>query len=225
MFRGTRRDQGPSTPETPAAAPELDDEARLDERLLLNAQRGDLPSFNAVVARHERAVYGLCLRMLLDTAAAEDAAQDTFIRAWTAIDSFRGGLVRPWLMRIATNRCYDILRAKGRRPADSLDAELFEVEPEWTSQASPAEHPESFTARVELSGVLERALASLPDDQRIAVLLSDVHGHPYDEVAEITGVAIGTVKSRISRARARLRDVLLEDDAAREHLGRFQRRD
>ncbi len=224
MFRGPRRDQSPAvTAET--SVRELDAEARLDERLLQNAQRGDLPSFNAVVTRHERAVYGLCLRMLRDTAAAEDAAQDTFIRAWTAIDSFRGGLVRPWLMRIATNRCYDILRAKGRRPADSLDAELFEVEPEWTSQASPEEHPESFTARVELSAVLERALAGLPDDQRLAILLSDVHGHPYEEVAEITGVAIGTVKSRISRARARLRDVLLEDDAAREHLGRFQRRE
>ena len=224
MFRGPRRDQAPApTPETPAV--ELADEARLDERLIQNAQRGDLPSFNSVVARHERAVYGLCLRMLRDTAAAEDATQDTFIRAWTAIDSFRGGLVRPWLMRIATNRCYDILRAKSRRPAASLDAELFEVEPEWTSQANPEEHPESFTARVELSGLLERALATLPDDQRLAVLLSDVHGHPYEEVAEITGVAIGTVKSRISRARARLRDVLLEDDAAREHLGRFQRRE
>ena len=227
MFRGLRRDQPPAaSTETlaPDPAHEIDDEARLDERLLQNAQRGDLPSFNAVVARHERAVYGLCLRMLRDAAAAEDAAQDTFIRAWTAIDSFRGGLVRPWLMRIATNRCYDVLRAKGRRPADSLDAELFEVEPAWTSQTA-GEHPESFTTRVELSALLERALATLPEDQRLAVLLSDVHGHAYDEVAEITGVAIGTVKSRISRGRARLRDVLLEDEAAREHLGRFQRRD
>lgn len=224
MFRGPRRDEAPAAAvETPL--PGLDADARLDEHLLQNAQRGDLPSFNAVVTRHERAVYGLCLRMLRDTDAAEDAAQDTFIRAWTAIDSFRGGLVRPWLMRIATNRCYDIVRAKNRRPAESLDAQLFEVEPEWTSQASPEEHPESFTARVELSAVLERALATLPDDQRLVILLSDVHGHPYDEVAEITGVAIGTVKSRISRARARLRDVLLEDDATREHLGRFHRRE
>jgi RNA polymerase sigma-70 factor (ECF subfamily) len=201
----------------------LDPEARIDERLIRNAQSGDLPSFNTLVTRHERIVYNVCLRMLRDTALAEDVTQDTFVKAWTAIDSFRGGLVRPWLLRIATNRCYDVLRARGRRPADSLDAELFEAEPEWSSQSEIAEHPEAHASRRELSTFLEGALGTLPDDQRMAIILADVQGNSYEEIAAITGVAVGTVKSRISRARMRLREVILSHPDAREHLGQFQR--
>jgi RNA polymerase sigma-70 factor (ECF subfamily) len=201
----------------------LDAEAQHDERLIRAAQRGDLTSFNALVVRHERTVYNLCLRMLRDVASAEDATQETFLKAWTAIGTFRGGLVRPWLLRIATNRCYDILRARGRRPADSLDAEPFESEPAWTSHSAGSEHPEVFAARAELSAHLERALAMLPEDQRLVVILSDVHGHPYDEISEITGVAVGTVKSRLSRARSRLRDALRDDQDSRELFERFAR--
>lgn len=201
----------------------LDPEARIDERLIRNAQAGDLPSFNTLVTRHERVVFNVCLRVLRDGALAEDATQDTFVKAWTAIDSFRGGVVRAWLLRIATNRCYDVLRAKGRRPADSLDSELFESEPDWSSQSDVAEHPEDHASRRELSVFLEHALGSLPDDQRMVIILSDVQGNSYEEVAAITGVAIGTVKSRISRARSKLRDVILSHPEAREHLEQFQR--
>lgn len=221
MFR--RRTQPCATTTEEPEPPELDVEARLDERLIQNAQQGDLPSFNTLVTRHQRSVYNVCLRMLRDSALAEDAAQDTFIKAWTSIGTFRGGLVRPWLLRIATNRCYDILRSQGRRPASSLDAELVESEPQWTSQTAIAEHPESHATRRELSAFLERALGELPDDQRLAIILSDVQGHSYDEIAQITEVAVGTVKSRIFRARARLRELVLSETNAREHLERYQR--
>jgi RNA polymerase sigma-70 factor (ECF subfamily) len=226
MFRLRRRAEPNGTlADAPSVDPEsdLDPEAQHDERLIRAAQGGDLNSFNALVVRHERAVYNLCLRMLRDVSSAEDATQETFFKVWTAIGTFRGGLVRPWLLRIATNRCYDVLRARGRRPADSLDAEEFESEPVWTSQASAGEHPEVFAVRAELSTHLEHALATLPEDQRLVVILSDVHGHPYDEIAEITGVAVGTVKSRLSRARARLRDALRDDPAAGELFERFAR--
>ncbi len=221
MFR--RRTQPCATTTEEPEPPELDVEARLDERLIQNAQQGDLPSFNTLVTRHQRSVYNVCLRMLRDSALAEDAAQDTFIKAWTSIGTFRGGLVRPWLLRIATNRCYDILRSQGRRPASSLDAELVESEPQWTSQTAIAEHPECHATRRELSAYLERALGELPDDQRLAIILSDVQGHSYDEIAQITQVAVGTVKSRIFRARARLRELVLAETNAREHLERYQR--
>lgn len=194
-----------------------------DERLISRAQRGDLDAFNDIVVRHQRAVYGVCLRLLRDPSLAEDATQDAFIRAWNAIDSFKGGLVRPWLLRIATNRTYDVLRAQSRRPAQSLDAQLFESEPEWTSQAPSGEQPESFAARSELSAWLEDALAELPDDQRLAIVLSDVQGYPYEDIAEVMNVAVGTVKSRISRGRSRLRDLLQERNQGGELPDRFAR--
>ena len=194
-----------------------------DERLVQQAQAGDLEAFNELVVRHERTVYGVCLRLLRDPTQAEDATQDAFIRAWSAIDSFRGGLVRPWLLRIATNRTYDIIRAKNRRPAQSLDAQSFEIEPEWTSQATGAEHPESFAARSELSSHLETALGKLPEDQRLAIILSDVQGYAYEEIALVMDIAVGTVKSRISRGRSRLRTLLQESTRDRELLERFGR--
>ncbi|MDQ3043928.1 MAG: sigma-70 family RNA polymerase sigma factor [Chloroflexota bacterium] len=193
-----------------------------DERLIQAARRGELASFNALVLRHERVVFNVCLRLLRDPGLAEDAAQDTFIRAWTNIGSFRGGVARAWLLRIATNRAYDLLRARGRRPAESLDSELVEMEPAWTG-TSPSEEPENFATRRELAIYLEQALAILPDDQRLAIILSDIQGYGYDEIATITGVAAGTVKSRISRGRGRLRQALRDDPAAGELLERFSR--
>jgi len=199
------------------------DPNQVDEHLIQQAQNGDLEAFNELVVRHERAVYGVCLRLLRDATQAEDATQDAFIRAWNAIGSFRGGLVRPWLLRIATNRTYDLLRAKARRPAQSLDAQPYEIEPDWTSMAPVTEHPESFVERSELSVHLERALADLPDDQRLAIILSDVQGYAYDDIATIMDVAVGTVKSRISRARSRLRTSLQENPVNRELLLRYGR--
>jgi RNA polymerase sigma-70 factor (ECF subfamily) len=200
----------------------VDPEDAVDERLIAAAQQGDLNAFNDLVTRHERAVYSVCFRLLRDSAAAEDAAQDTFIRAWGAVDSFRGGMVRPWLLRIATNRAYDILRSKNRRPTWSLDAELFESEPEWTTQGQ-SEAPDTFATRSELAQFLETALGQLPDDQRVAIVLSDVQGYGYDDIANMTGVAVGTVKSRISRGRSALRTLLREDATNRELFERFIR--
>lgn len=199
------------------------DENVEDQRLVLAAQQGDLEAFNRLVTRHERAVYSVCLRMLRDASLAEDATQDAFIRAWKSIDSFRGGIVRPWILRIATNRTYDILRAQARRPAQSLEAQPFEAEAEWTSQTDAVEHPESFAARGELSTFLEGALAELPEDQRLAIVLSDVQGYAYDEIAAVMDVAVGTVKSRISRGRSRLRTVLQNSERGMELTERFTR--
>ena len=187
------------------------------------AQQGDLDAFNAIVERHQRAVYSTCLRMLRDQHLAEDATQDAFVRAWNAIDSFRGGIVRPWLLRIATNRTYDILRSRARRPAQSLDAQPFESEPEWTTQVNVAEQPEQFSTRGEISLFLEEALASLPADQRAVIVLSDVQGYGYDEIAQILDIAVGTVKSRISRGRSRLRDHIQATPAGMELAERFVR--
>ena len=199
------------------------DPNELDQQLVQQAQQGDMSAFNQLVERHQRAVYSTCLRMLRDPHLAEDATQDAFIRAWNAIKSFRGGIVRPWLLRIATNRTYDILRSNARRPAGSLDAQAFESEPEWTTQVGQAENPEQFTSRGELSELLQDALANLPEDQRLAIVLSDVQGYGYDEIAQVMDIAVGTVKSRISRGRGRLREFLQQSPQAMELAERYIR--
>lgn len=219
----TQRAGGSSRIVLPHADRDGDDASSRDEALIVAAQNGDLVAFNEIVTRHERAVFAVCMRLVRDRVTAEDATQDTFIRAWSAIHTFRGGTVRPWLLRIATNRAYDLLRARARRPTGSLDAEPFETEPEWTSLAAQGDSPESHATRSELSAVLERALDALPDDQRLAIILADIQGYAYEEIAEITDVATGTVKSRISRGRSRLRDLLRDNDEHRELFERFVR--
>lgn len=214
------------TPSATTAGPTsaLDADAQRDTELLATAKRGEIASFNALVTRHERAVFNVCLRMLRDVEAAEDATQDTFIKAWSALDTYRGGLVRAWLLRIATNRCYDLLRVKQRRPADSLDASAIETTPDWSSQiATDDDDPEVASLRGELGRRLESALASLPDDQRLIVILADVQGYSYEEVAAIADIAVGTVKSRLSRARSRLRDLLRADPAGQELFAQYGR--
>lgn len=198
------------------------DGAPTDDALIAAARAGDLAAFNALVGRHERAVYSVALRYLRSPDAAEDATQDAFIRAWQSIDTYRGGGAggfRAWVLRIAANRSLDLLRAGARRSEESIDARLERDDSSWEPEASD-ESAADLVSRGELSRVLERALGQLQPDQRLAVMLSDVHGHSYDEIAEISGVALGTVKSRINRGRARLREILLTDEAGRELLGR-----
>ncbi|MDI3341475.1 MAG: sigma-70 family RNA polymerase sigma factor [Sphaerobacter sp.] len=190
--------------------------------MIAAARRGDLAAFNGLVARYEREVFAVALRLLGDPHAAEDVTQETFLRAHGALEQFDGGSVRAWLLRIATNRSYDVLRYRRRRPAESLDARPVEEEPTWSSQTAAVD-PEGFAVRQALSAHLEQALAELTADQRLAVLLHDVHGYPYEEIAQITGASLGTVKSRIHRGRARLRELLHGDERARELLGAISR--
>lgn len=217
MFRRSR----PPSPPPPSSSEE---QTREDERLLIAASHGNLDAFNQLVERHQRAVFNLCYRMLGDPDAADDATQDTFLKAWAASRTFRGGLAKPWLMRIATNRCYDILRSQQRHPTSSLDPGQ-EVASSNPLNTSASERPDDFALRSDLSRFLEIALTQVPDDQRLALTLCDIQGMSQDEAAVVMGVATGTVKSRLSRGRAKLRDILRDDPSARELLhqpGRFE---
>jgi len=164
------------------------------------ARRGELPAFNELVERHQAVVFNVCLRMLRDPQAAEDAAQDTFFVAYRSISSFRGGVFRGWLLRIAANQCYDELRRRRRRPADSL--------PEEPLIADPSPPPEQATLSAESASAIEKALSQLPPEQRLCALLVDVQGLDYEEAAQAMSVNLGTLKSRLSRARAQLRELL-----------------
>ncbi len=180
-----------------------------EQALIAAARRGDLRAFNELVLAYQDRVYNLAYRILGDPDAAADATQEAFLSAYQGLDRYRGGSFRSWLMRIVTNACYDELRRRKRRPVTSLEA-LTEAgsSPPPPTNTQP-ESPEAYAERQELHRLLEAAIQTLPPDQRITLVLSDVEGLSYQEIAEITGVALGTVKSRLSRARARLRDYLL----------------
>ncbi len=183
----------------------------MDEKALIDAARqGDVNSFNQLVLDYQSMVYNLAYRILGDRHAASDATQEAFISAFKAIGKFRGGSFKAWLMRIVTNACYDQLRRKQRRPTASLDALLVLDPAPVQSLTDFEESPEAYTVRQELSKVIQMGIANLPSEQRITLVLADVQGFSYKEIAEVTGVALGTVRSRLSRARARLRDFLLE---------------
>jgi RNA polymerase sigma-70 factor (ECF subfamily) len=172
-----------------------------------NALAGDLDAFNRLVELHQRSVFNLCLRMVGTPAAAEDACQDAFISAYRNIRSFRGGSFRPWLMRIAANACTDELRRRARRPALSLDVPPpGSEEPLDVADATPG--PEAHALRTEQAAAIQAALLRLPNDQRLAVVLCDRQGYAYEEIAEVTRVSLGTVKSRIARGREKLRSLL-----------------
>jgi RNA polymerase sigma-70 factor (ECF subfamily) len=180
-----------------------------EQRLVEAGQRGDVEAFNQLVRLYEGRVYTLCLRMLGDPDAAADVAQDTFISAYKNLNRFRGGIFRAWLLRIATNACYDALRARKRRPAVSLNATFSDDEDgSGFDLPDPAESPDDAAQRRELNAAIAAAIAQLPEDQRIVIILSDVQGLAYEEIAQVTNTNLGTVKSRLSRGRARLRDIL-----------------
>ncbi|MBI4202597.1 MAG: sigma-70 family RNA polymerase sigma factor [Chloroflexi bacterium] len=170
------------------------------------SQKGDLDAFNQLVLHYQGQVYNLALRMLGNQASAADAAQEAFISAYQAIASFHGGNFRSWLLRITANACKDMMRSARARPSLSLES-LVEPNPGNIPQSS-AESPEDFALRSELGAEIQRGLDSLPAEQRLAVVLIDVQGYSYEEAAQVMGASLGTVKSRLSRARERLRDYL-----------------
>jgi RNA polymerase sigma-70 factor (ECF subfamily) len=170
------------------------------------AQSGDLAAFNELVIEYQSLVCNLCMRMLGQQQAAEDAAQEAFINAWRNIGSFRGDSFRAWLLRIAGNLCRDELRRRGRRPSSSLDTALEAGMPDPPDE-DPL--PDDSALNTELRGSLEAALAELPEEQRTAIVLCDVEGLDYAEIAVVMKTSLGTVKSRIARARMRMREIMM----------------
>jgi len=182
----------------------------MDENALIqSARKGDLNAFNTLVLAYQHQVYNLAYRIMGEQAAAEDATQDTFISAYKNLKSFRGGSFKSWLLRIVTNACYDDLRRRKRRPATSLDEMLGDQEGDMEVDVPSADDgPETVMQRREMIDLIQTGITTLPDDQRVTLVLSDVQAMSYEEIAEITHTNVGTVKSRLSRGRARLREYL-----------------
>lgn len=183
----------------------------MDEPALIHdAQRGSLDAFNTLVLHYQDTVFNTALRILGDEDQAADAAQEAFISAFRSITSFRGGSFKAWLMRTVTNACYDELRRKKRRPTTPLEPELDDGDemdsPRWL--ADPNFTPEQVAEADEVEHAIQHCLEALPVDFRAVVVLADIQGMDYTEVAASVRVPLGTIKSRLARARLRLRECL-----------------
>jgi len=180
---------------------------RRDLILLERARGGDLDAFNDLVVCYQDFLFSLVVRMVPDRDQASDAVQEAFFSAYRNMDGFRGGSVRSWLSRIAINAAMDTQRLRKRRPAEPYP-ELDDDS--WQPPAEADADPVTTTLTAERHRALNGALARITDDQRTAIVLFDVEGYDYAEIATMTGVSLGTVKSRIHRGRLALRG-LLED--------------
>ena len=176
--------------------------------LIERARAGDTRAFEDLARREERALYRHALRIVGTTSDAEDVVQDALFSAWRSIASFQGLSFRAWLFRIATNRALDHLRARKRRPELPLDPPEDD-DVTWAEPAAPGPDLTQLAGDREALALVETALGTLPAEQRTALLLRDVEGFAYEEIAVITSVEIGTVKSRIHRGRLAVRNVLI----------------
>lgn len=175
------------------------------------AQNGNLAAFNRLVMTYQGLAFNVAARVMGDADAAADATQEAFIKAYKAIKHYRGGSFKSWLMRIVSNTCYDQLRYEQRRPHEPLETDDGEID-HSPHMLDPADPPESQVEQHEMAQMLQHAINQLPLEQRLILVLSDVEGFSYQEIAETTNLALGTVKSRLSRARTRLRDILRREE-------------
>ncbi|MDH5243955.1 MAG: sigma-70 family RNA polymerase sigma factor [Chloroflexota bacterium] len=203
-FLAVRRD--PPTVEDLRSTTVTDDPVqRRDLILIERARSGDLDAFNDLVVLYQDQLFALVVRMVPDRDQASDAVQEAFFSAFRNLHRFRGGSVKSWLNRICVNAAMDTQRARKRRPVQpypELDKE------DWQPPAGSDADPEQTALHSERGRVLADALEAITDEQRAAIVLYDVEGYDYAEIAEMTGVSLGTVKSRIHRGRLALRDLL-----------------
>ncbi|MCC6148241.1 MAG: RNA polymerase sigma factor [Anaerolineaceae bacterium] len=184
----------------------------MDEQKLIElSQRGQLESFNQLVLTYQEIVYNTAYRIFGEAPPAEDATQIAFIKAYQNIKQYRGGSFKAWLLRTVTNTCYDELRRQKRRPTTPLEpvnpeGEEDTLSPAWLADSSPT--PEEALEKKELERIVQNCIQSLPDEFRVIVILVDMQDFNYQEAAETIGKPLGTVKSRLARARLRLKDCL-----------------
>lgn len=178
--------------------------------LIEKATRGDLDAFNQLVLEYQSLAYNHAHALLGDRAAAEDATQESFIRAFQNLSSFRGGSFRSWLLKIVTNMSYDFMRRTKRHPTEPLfpeDENGEEMEsPTWLADPSPS--IEATLEEKEFSNGIYRILDELPDVYRSVITLVDLYELDYSEAAAVLKVPIGTVKSRVARARLQMKEKL-----------------
>ena len=178
-----------------------------DDDLIVRIVQGDADAFSEIVSRYKDRVYGMAYRVLGDPDEADECAQDIFVRVYDSLSSFRGdSALSTWIYRVAYNLSLDYARKRSRKrkkeAVSSNDLDYASTLPDSRS------NPETLALRNEQSREIQSALLKLDDDQRELIVLCDIEGKDYDEIREITGLAMGTIKSRISRGRTKLRELL-----------------
>jgi RNA polymerase sigma-70 factor, ECF subfamily len=183
-----------------------------DEELVARSIRGDNDSFNELILRWERPIFALAYRTIGREEDARDVCQETFLRAFRALPAFRGqSKFSSWLYRIALNLCRDWMRRERRTPVVQApeDIDLMEL----AAAAEPAESIEDLVARKDLTRAVERAMAKLPEEQRTAIVLKEYHGLTFQEIAELVGCPLSTVKTRLYQGLTVLRRELSKNQA------------
>lgn len=181
-----------------------------EQALIADAQQGNLDAFNTLILHYQDSVFNTALRILGDDDLAADASQEAFISAFKSLSSFRGGSFKAWLMRTVTNACYDELRRQKRRPTTPLEPDTEDGDemdsPRWL--ADPNMTPSQQAEADEVEHALQHCLNNLPLEFKTVVVMADIQGMDYIEVAASVRVPLGTIKSRLARARLRLRECL-----------------
>lgn len=183
-----------------------------DRELVERAKRGDQSAFERLVLDNQNRVYSLALRLVNDREEAADLAQEAFVKAWQGLPSFQGeSSFATWIYRLTTNVCIDWLRRQKRREGVEPSVSLDDEESGWAEPADRDSAPHLLLERSERGKALARGLDRLPDWQRRALVLRELSGLSYQEIGQALDIDLGTVKSRIARARLNLRKILLED--------------
>lgn len=182
----------------------ISDVTRSDEELVTRSRGGDVDSFNQLILRWERPIYALAYRVIGREEDARDVCQETFLRAYRSLGGFKGqAKFSSWLYRIALNLCRDWIRRQRRAPVSQFpeDVDILEA----AAATGPTESIEDLVARRELSAVVEEAMAALPEEQRTAIILKEYHGMTFQEIADLQGCPLSTVKTRLYQGLSVLR--------------------
>lgn len=177
-----------------------------EEKLISRAAKGDASAFNELLGMHENRMYAVCLRMCGNHEDAQDCLQEAMLRVYRAISGFKGqSTFSTWLYRVTMNTCLDELRRKKNKQSTSLDGLL---DAGW-SPSDERDTPERHAVRSEMHAEVQRVISELPEDMRAAIVLRDIQGFSYEEISQMLNINVGTIKSRISRGREKLREKFL----------------
>jgi len=188
-----------------------------DEELVARSRAGDVESFNQLIVRWERPIYALAYRMLGREEDARDVCQDTFLRAYRALPGFKGqAKFSSWIYRIALNLCRDWIRRQRRNPVSQMPED---VEPgEIAAEAGSTESIEDLVARRELGAIVGEAMGALSEEQRTAIILKEYHGMTFQEIADMQGCPLSTVKTRLYQGLSQLRRHLVQQGQVTREL-------